>query len=157
MSKASWISGCRTKAMAVGAAALVVTGSTAACVAEDSVGESSAACAAPSVTVEPATVSPGDEVTVRGTAMMDGCADSMEMDEDGNVISRETAVPFAGLDLVYHAADMERVLTTVDADERGSFEVTARIPQDSPLGRAEVGVGPVPAERAQLEVVGADG
>jgi hypothetical protein len=154
MTKASWISGCRTKAVAVGAAALVVTGSMAACAAEDLAGESSAACAAPSVTVEPATVAPGDEVTVWGEAMMDGCADSISMHLDGNVISQETAVPMAGLDVVYLAADMQRVLMTVDADEHGAFEITVRIPQDSPLGHTEISVGPEWVEQAKVEVVG---
>jgi hypothetical protein len=126
----------------------------AACAAEDSAGESSAACAAPSVTVEPATVAPGDEVTVRGEAMMEGCADAISMDEDGNVISKETVTPFTGLDVVYLAADMERVLATVDADEKGAFEITVRIPQDSPLGGAEVSVDVMSAEGAQVEIVG---
>ncbi|MCK6210044.1 hypothetical protein KZX45_05745 [Georgenia sp. EYE_87] len=154
MTKASWISGGRTKAMAVGAAALVVTASVAACAAEDSAGQSSAACAAPTVAVEPATAAPGDEVTVRGEAMVDGCADVISLDEDGNVSSEETVTPFAGLEVVYRVAGTERVLTTVDADERGAFEITVRIPHDSPFGTAEVGVDVRWAERAEVEIVG---
>ncbi|WP_345040937.1 hypothetical protein [Georgenia daeguensis] len=154
MTKTSWIGGCRTKAMAVGATVLVVTGAVTACAAADSAGESSAACAAPSVTVEPVTVAPGDEVTVRGEAMMEGCADAIGMDEDGNVISKETVTPFAGLEVRLLAAGTERVLATVDADEHGAFEITVRIPQDSPAGGAEVAVDVTGAESAKVEVVG---
>ena len=154
MTKASWISGWRTRATAVGAAALAVTGFMAGCAAQESAGEAEGGCAAPSVTVEPATVSPGDEVTVRGEAMMDGCADSISMDEDGNVISKETVTPFTGLDVVYLAADMEQVLATVDADEQGLFQITVRIPHDSPLGGAEVSVDAMWTEPAEVEIVG---
>jgi hypothetical protein len=141
-----------TKAAAVGAVALAVTGSVAGCAAQESAEESERACVAPSVTVEPATVAPGDEVTVRGEAMMDGCADAISMDEDGNVISKEAVTPFTGLDVVYLAADTEEVLATVDADEHGAFEITVRIPQDSPPGSAEVSVDVTWAESAEVEV-----
>jgi hypothetical protein len=135
----------------IGWAALVIAvGAVAACSPE---GSAEQGCEAPHVLVAPATVSPGDEVTIRGTAMVDGCADAIEMDEDGKVISHETQSPLASLEVVYRAQDMERVLAAVDADERGSFEIMVRIPQESPPGHAEVSVGPVWPEWAELEIV----
>jgi hypothetical protein len=141
-----------TTARTIGTALLILA-AVGACSPQTETGSSAGACAAPHLAVSPTAVAPGDRVTVTGTAMKDGCADTIEMDEDGNVVDQETETPFTGVDVTYRSGDTEPVvLATVDADEQGAFEVVVTIPADAPLGHAEIHAGPEWVEPAVLEV-----
>jgi hypothetical protein len=132
--------------------ALLLLAAVAACSPEEPT-SAAAACAAPHLTVTPTTVAAGGQVTVTGTAMQDGCADAIGMDEDGNVTHQETETPFTAVDVTYRSGDTEPVvLTTVDADEQSMFEVVVTIPADAPHGPAEIHAGPEWVEPAALEV-----
>jgi len=144
-------------ARAVGATALVITaGVTAGCAAGHSTLDEqnpAPACAAPFVTVEPAATRPGEQVTVHGSAMIDGCADAIGVDEHGNQTPNETESPITSIDVVLNTGDMKRVLATVDADEQGEFEVTVVVPEATPTGSAQISTDVDFTEPAELQVV----
>ncbi|WP_413452868.1 hypothetical protein AA0Y32_08525 [Georgenia phoenicis] len=117
-------------------------------------GVSSGACEGPALKAVQTTVSQGGTVTVEGTAMQDGCADSVSVDEEGNHVSHETAVPLEGIELQLTAGDAPPVaLTRVDAGEDGTFTVDVTIPADAELGAAEIAAAGTHAAPAQITVV----
>lgn len=115
--------------------------------------EAEPACAAPYVGVEPAAARPGDEVTIRGAAMIEGCADAISVDEHGNQTPNETESPITSIDVVLDTGEFEIVLATVDADAQGKFEVTVVVPEGTPTGTARVSTDVDFTEPAVLSVV----
>lgn len=112
--------------------------SVAACV-EDTVVSGAPACEAPSLRVDPASVARGEELTLRGSAFMDGCADSCGVDEGTGHQSCETASPHRGITVELLPDDGQPVeLTQVDADEDGAFTIEVTVPADAPEGRASI-------------------
>lgn len=147
--------GSHVKGLAVVAAALVLTGAVTGCSGRFRLEErdSSAACAAPAVSVEPATAQPGDEVTVRGEAMVDGCADAISVDKHGNQTPNETESPITSIDVILRTGEFDIVLATVDADANGKFEIAVVVPEGTPTGTAQVSTDVEFTEPDQLEVV----
>ncbi|WP_143426998.1 hypothetical protein [Georgenia soli] len=138
------------------ATALVLAGSTAGCSTGYFTLEENppaAACVAPHVSVEPAVARPGDEVTVRGVAMVDGCADAISVDEHGNQTPNETQSPIGSIDVILRTGEFDIVLATVDADANGEFEVTVVVPEGTPSGTMQVSTDVEHTEPDELEIV----
>jgi hypothetical protein len=96
-------------------------------------GISAASCVAPMLTVKPAKVHAGDEVTVTGEWFADGCNDT--------VVNGETPQPppaFTDMTIEFHQGDKTwPVATDVDAEgEHYAFETTVQIPDDVHEGKA---------------------
>ncbi len=121
--------------------------------AEETVGSSAPACEAAILRVEPASVARGEELTLSGTAFMDGCADSCSVDEDTGHQSCEAASPYRGITVELLPDDGEPVeLTRVDADEDGAFTVEVTVPADAPEGRASITTDVVSGEPVEVTI-----
>jgi hypothetical protein len=114
-------------------AALTVAAATTGCgTGTERSSEGEGACAAPTVTVEPATASPGDEIEITGEAFQHGCEDHP---------GAEAATPMTDLTVRWLSDGVTAELAVVDADEEGRWSVTTTVPADA-VGDARIDVPP---------------
>lgn len=145
----------RTRRLAGGALLLAVTVSACSSPAarEPAGGGAGGVCPPPQIVVEPTRVAAGAEITVRGTAMMDGCGDAMDMDKDGNLLDVGPPDPLVAIEIVLVRDDRTEPLAIADADADGTFDVVARIPPDAAPGTARVSAKVRHAEPATVVIV----
>ena len=117
-------------------------------------GGDSSSCASPYLEVAPQDVRRSQELAVRGTDMWDGCPESAGMASDGTRTGGGLSDPSTSIAIELVTADGEpELLATVDADEEGGFEAIVTIPDDAPVGPAEIRVDVRWAEPAEVRVV----
>ncbi len=116
-------------------------------------GSSDGACAAPFLGVEPATVRAGDDVTVTGEGMFEGCADHFSVSDTGEVVAQEEQHPFRDVELRLSSEDGEAVaLAVVSADDEGRFVAPVTVPATVAGGSWVVTAPGTFAEPAELRV-----
>ena len=142
-----------TRKSTIAVLAAVVALSTVACGSDAGGMSTGAGCEPASLSVEPAVAASGDSVTVTGRAMMDGCADSHGVDEDGNTVDLETQKPYEDVDIVFTVDGADPVtLATVDASDAGSFTVEVTVPDVDGGGTGLIEVKGTSARGAELTV-----
>lgn len=109
-------------------------------VGEETSTGSAAACAAREVFVDPASVSPGETVTVEGVGFIDGCEDNPE-EVDGVESSHTSTSPDADIPVMWMQGDSEVELARIDADSDGQWTAEVSVPFDATSGSAEIGTG----------------
>lgn len=117
----------RVALTAAGAAMLV------GCGASEQDGQS-VACATPVVGVEPSSATAGAQIQIWGENFLDGCPDA----SSDALAATDTVFPHTSIDLQLIDAQNSVVLTTVDAEDDGTFEVTVSLPDHLPSGVVEL-------------------
>ena len=125
------------------AGALVLAG----CGSSEQDGQS-AACAAPVLGVEPSSTTAGAQIQIRGENFLDGCPDA----SSDALAATDAILPHTAIDLQLTDAQNSVVLTTVDAEDDGTFEVTVSLPDQLAPGVVELTTDVTDTSPAELIV-----
>lgn len=92
------------------------------------------ACATPVLGVEPSSATAGAQIQIRGENFLDGCPDSSS---DALAVT-DAIFPHTAVEVQLIDAQYSVVLTTVDAEDDGTFEVTVSLPDQVASGVVEL-------------------
>lgn len=107
-----------------------------------------AACASPALGVEPSSATAGAQIQIRGENFLDGCPDA-----SSDVLAATDAVlPHTSIEVQLLDAQGSVVLTTVDAEDDGTFEATVSLPEQVASGVVELTTDVTDTRPAELIV-----
>jgi hypothetical protein len=94
------------------------------------------------VQVEPASVTPGQEVEIRGQGLWDECNDTNHP---------QPLHPLDDVPVTFQQDDEVQVLVSADADDDGEIVVRVQVPSDAAVGQATIALGEA-SERVPVTV-----